>query len=88
VSAQEREPALDEARRQVEELQEALTRRTLIARAQGVLMERYGMSEGAAIGVLKRLSMQTQVRVHDLAARVLDGADLDDLQGGHPHAGV
>lgn len=82
MSAQEQEPALAEARRQVEELREALTRRTLIARAQGVLMERYGLSEGAAIGMLKRLSMQTQVRVHDLAGRVLDGATLEELHGG------
>jgi AmiR/NasT family two-component response regulator len=57
----------------------------LIARAQGVLMERYGMTEAAAIGLLKRLSMETQVKVHDLAARVLDGATIADLQPGlHP----
>jgi AmiR/NasT family two-component response regulator len=38
------------------------------------------MSEAAAIGLLKRLSMETQVKVHDLAARVLEGATLADLQ--------
>jgi AmiR/NasT family two-component response regulator len=43
-------------------------------------MERYGLAEGAAIGVLKRISMETQVKVHDLAARVLDGATIDELR--------
>jgi len=33
---------------------------------------------------LKRISMETQVKVHDLAARVLDGATLADLRVGPP----
>lgn len=80
VNAQEDPVGLEDARRLVEQLRAALAHRTLIARAQGVLMERYGMSEAAAIGLLKRLSMETQVKVHDLAARVLEGATLADLQ--------
>jgi ethanolamine utilization microcompartment shell protein EutS len=82
VSGQDDRVGIEDARRQVEQLRAALAHRTLIARAQGVLMERYGMSEAAAIGLLKRLSMETQVKVHDLAARVLDGATLGDLQQG------
>jgi AmiR/NasT family two-component response regulator len=85
VSTQDDPVGLEDARRQVEQLRAALAHRTLIARAQGVLMERYGMTEAAAIGLLKRLSMETQVKVHDLAARVLDGATIADLQPGlHP----
>ena len=80
MTAQGEELGLADARRQVEELREALDRRTLIARAQGVLMERYDMSEGSAIGLLKRISMETQVKVHDLAAQILRGATLDELQ--------
>ena len=43
-------------------------------------MERYDLGEGAAIALLKRISMQTQVKVHDLAAQVLAGVALEELQ--------
>jgi hypothetical protein len=77
-----------ELERRIDQLEEALQTRSAIARAQGMLMERYGVGEDRAIALMKRISSQTNTKVRDLAQEVLAGASLDDLRAsGLPSAG-
>ena len=66
----------------IAQLEEALQTRSAIARAQGVLMERYGIDEESAITLLKRLSSDTNIKVREVARKVLDGVTIDQLAGG------
>ena len=54
-----------------EQLAGALESRTVIGQAVGMLMERYGLDEGRAFDVLRRLSSQENVKLRDLAAQVV-----------------
>ncbi|WP_099038571.1 GAF and ANTAR domain-containing protein [Mycobacterium neglectum] len=60
------------ASRQGEQLQSALTTRDRIGQAKGIIMERYGVDDVAAFDMLKRLSQDSNVRLADIAQRVID----------------
>ena len=60
------------ASRQGEQLQSALTTRDRIGQAKGIIMERYGIDDVAAFDMLKRLSQDSNVRLADIAQRVID----------------
>ncbi|MGV0793172.1 GAF and ANTAR domain-containing protein [Mycolicibacterium sp. XJ1819] len=60
------------ASRRGEQLQSALTTRDRIGQAKGIIMERYGVDEVAAFEMLKRLSQDSNVRLADIAQRVID----------------
>ena len=67
-------------------LQGALESRHLIGIAQGVLAMRYGISYERAFDVLHRYSNDTNTKLRDVAAQVLDERDLpnagpDDKDG-------
>lgn len=71
--------ALDYAR-EVENLQEAVESRSIIGRAVGIIMERFGLDDARAFGFLVRRSQQENVKVRALAeeflirsAKVYDG---------------
>ncbi len=57
--------------RRIRELEMALSSRTQIARAQGMLMERYGLDADAAFALLKRVSNRLNVRLRIVAADFL-----------------
>ena len=53
------------------QLATALESRTVIGQAVGMLMERYGLDEGRAFDVLRRLSSQQNTKLRELAAQVV-----------------
>ncbi len=57
-------------------LWEAIDARQLIGQAQGLLMERYGLSAAQAFGVLRRYSQDRNVKLHDVAQQLLDSRQL------------
>ncbi|GAB6983533.1 ANTAR domain-containing protein [Nocardioides pyridinolyticus] len=70
-----RSPKVDNwvtARERIEQLEAALESRTVIARAQGILMERYGVDADAAFAILKRTSNTMNVKVVDIAASLIE----------------
>ncbi|WP_006247130.1 GAF and ANTAR domain-containing protein [Mycolicibacterium tusciae] len=60
------------ASRHGEQLQSALTTRDRIGQAKGIIMERYGVDDVAAFGMLKRLSQDSNTRLADIAQQVID----------------
>lgn len=53
-----------------------LAERKTVERAKGLLMERHGISEDEAYSRLRRMAMDRNVKLSELAQRVLDIADL------------
>jgi len=65
-------------------LRAAMATRTLIGQAQGILMERYKMTAEQAFAVLSRLSQQSNVKLRDVAQRLIDtGETPAGSSGGH-----
>jgi transcriptional regulator with GAF, ATPase, and Fis domain len=59
------------AAQQIETLSEAIDTRGTIARAQGILMERFDLEEPAAFAVLVRLSSHLNRKLRDIAAEIV-----------------
>jgi len=84
--------AIDVARRRFSDhadLQALLERRTVIERAKGILMERYGFTEHAAFEMLRHHARDSNLRLTDAAGRILDGHRLlpkEDVAGRPPVA--
>ncbi|ROS73301.1 GAF and ANTAR domain-containing protein [Cellulomonas sp. PhB143] len=64
------------AARTEEQLESAVQTRTIIGQAQGLMMERYKISATQAFSVLSRLSQEGNVRLADVARRVVDERTL------------
>jgi GAF domain-containing protein len=60
------------ASRQGEELQSALSSRDLIGQAKGIIMERYRVDAVRAFEMLRELSQSSNVKLVDIAQRVID----------------
>jgi hypothetical protein len=60
------------ASREGEQLHAALLSRDRIGQAKGIIMERFGVDEVRAFGMLQRLSQESNTRLADIAARVID----------------
>jgi transcriptional regulator with GAF, ATPase, and Fis domain len=60
-----------------DQFQQALASRDMIGQAKGILMERYTLDDTAAFALLKQLSQEANIRLADIAQRLID---LD-----HPH---
>jgi GAF domain-containing protein len=60
------------ASRHTQQLQAALLSRDLIGQAKGILMERFGIDAVGAFEMLRKLSQQMNVRLYDIAQRVVD----------------
>lgn len=58
--------------RQIENLEHAVETRTVIGRAQGILMERHHLTENEAFEQLRTASMNLNRKLHDVAADVAD----------------
>lgn len=64
-----------------ENLARALETRGLIAQAQGLLMERYGLTEVQAMSTMRRYSQDSNVKLHDIAARLVGRRALELSDG-------
>ncbi len=72
-------PAIDLAVarfREARELKQSLEDRKVIERAKGLLMQRRGLAESAAYAQLRQTAMDRGLKLHEVAQRVLDVADL------------
>jgi GAF domain-containing protein len=58
------------------QLAQALETRTVIGQATGILMERFGLDDDAAFGVLRRLSQTHNVKIVTLATDLVDHGTL------------
>jgi GAF domain-containing protein len=67
--------ALAEAQR-AEQLQDALGNRDVIGQAKGILMERHGVTADAAFGVLSRISQAENMKLAEIARRLVDTGQL------------
>lgn len=68
--------------RLIGQLQNALRTRSLVGRAQGLLMSRFGHDSDASFGVLRRASQNANIKLRDLAAAVVaahEDGDFDDV---------
>ncbi len=59
-------------------LQEALSTRTLIGQAEGILMERFAIDADRAFEVLQRYSQGSNVKLRDVAAQIVASRRLPD----------
>ena len=59
----------------------AMLTRNVIGQAQGMLMERHGMSADAAFALLRRHSQHTNVKLAELARRMADSGIVPDIDG-------
>jgi ANTAR domain len=67
--------ALEEAQREITTLKAGLHRRTIIGEAIGITMIQAGITADAAFARLVHLSQDTNVKVRDLAQRIVDEAN-------------
>jgi AmiR/NasT family two-component response regulator len=58
------------------QLEDALSSRTVIGQATGIVMERFGLDAAAAFAVLRKLSQDENVKLRHVAGRVVDTGDL------------
>lgn len=68
-----------DARRLIEDLKRALQSRAVIDQARGVLMAQRGISADEAFEELSRESQNTNVKLREVAARLLDNARREGL---------
>lgn len=73
------------ATQRIENLEAALETRTLIGRAEGVLMERFSIDGVTAFAVLRRASQQSNVKVRDLAEQLVQEGDISGILGDREH---
>jgi GAF domain-containing protein len=60
------------ASREGEQLQSALSTRDRIGQAKGIIMERFGIDDVRAFAMLRQLSQDTNIKLVDVAQRVID----------------
>jgi len=56
----------------IQQLEQGLESRTVIGKALGICIERYGISEEQAFQFLVRISQDQNVKLRDVAARLVD----------------
>jgi len=69
----------NDSRTLIEQLRSAITTRTVIGQAQGLLMHRYGLASGVAFEVLKRCSMDANVKLRDVSLDLVAAQDSGQL---------
>lgn len=69
-----RQDALVRARQQIDGLEEALRTRTTIGQAVGMLMREKTLTSDEAFAELVELSSHTNVKIRDIASRMVDEA--------------
>ena len=66
----------EELRSELEDTRNKLAERKIVERAKGLLMERQQCTEDEAYSKLRRLAMDKNLKLVDVAQRMLDVADL------------
>lgn len=61
---------------ELREVKSTLDERKIVERAKGILMEKRGVSENDAYSTLRKMAMSRSVKIHEVARRVVDMADL------------
>jgi hypothetical protein len=69
----------NDSRSLVEQLRTALTTRTVIGQAQGVLMHRYGITSSVAFDVLKRASQDSNVKLRQVSGDLVEAQNQGRL---------
>jgi hypothetical protein len=69
-----------DARRTAQQLQDAAQARTLVDQARGKLMQSMGCSAEEAMRWLRRISQERNIRVADVASRILAADGMDSLK--------
>jgi hypothetical protein len=69
----------NDSRSLIDQLRTALTTRTVIGQAQGVLMHRYAITSSVAFDVLKRASQDNNVKLRELSNDLVDAQNLGRL---------
>ncbi|MFC8922432.1 GAF and ANTAR domain-containing protein [Cellulosimicrobium sp. NPDC057127] len=69
------------AARTEEQLQSAVRTRTLIGQAQGMIMERYALSEARAFAVMSRVSQDSNVKLVDVAREIVSTRRMPGVDG-------
>jgi len=64
--------------RQEASLWQAIDARKLVGQAQGILMERFGIDSDQAFAVLRRYSQDNNIKLRDVAQRLIDTRRLPD----------
>jgi GAF domain-containing protein len=72
--------ALAEAQR-ADQMHEALGNRDVIGQAKGILMERHRVTADAAFGVLSRVSQAENLKLAEIARRLVETGELPDGPG-------
>ena len=62
-----------------EELHSAIHTRNIIGQAQGIIMERYPVSSDQAFSVLSRVSLESNVTLHEIAAQVVTRREIPGM---------
>ena len=70
--------ALADAEREIRQLHQGLESRTLIGQAEGILMERLGLSSCQALEYLRRVSSHTNRKLVNVAAEIAETRELPD----------
>jgi len=73
------------AAKQTSGLREALESRNIIGIAQGLLMNRYGLTRNQSFEVLRRRSQESQTKLRDLAASIVEQWDRTGVQDSSEH---
>lgn len=68
----------------VENLAEALRTRSLIAQAQGIVMERFSLDPEQAMAYLRRVSQDRHVKIRDLARTLVDRTETPNDPSAEP----
>ena len=70
--------ALADARIEIEQLRQGLESRTMVGRAEGVLMERQGIDADAAFEYLRRVSSHSNRKLIDIATEIAETGELPE----------
>jgi GAF domain-containing protein len=73
--------AYNRSRELVNHLREALESRDLIGQAKGIIMEREGCSADEAFAILRLVSQQQNVKLREVARRLVQAASVKDGHG-------
>lgn len=60
----------------LDQLSTALASRTVIGQATGIIMDRFGLDATASFGVLRRLSQAENLKLRDIAQRVVETGEI------------
>jgi response regulator NasT len=63
-------------RRELHEARSTMEQRKVIERAKGLVMERRGFSEQEAYATMRKIAMERNVKIYEVAMRILDMKDL------------